>query len=335
MPDDEASPDMIDLRFEGKLADQNQMDFYEAARVQYAAARLSVKLDRFRRYGSFPKKVTSVSNTGIDLSPFGKGSFHIRFNTPETRYSPEWYLRLPLATMWAYVVERVFKPASPEEMRSGLWWEDELLDHFDNDISGRENPASQTLFAINSAIASGVSIDDDARQLAERLTAEALRREYLTGLSSQLSVISPEQDAQLITMAAPLLKELGLPLRRSASIASITIAANGTTPFPILGLNKTMAANVELTRTDSELTVLRIDLVSYDKESGWGKFRNIEFDGKAPFYVPADRKADLQAAVLRNMNKSEVLATVAYTRSLAGVKKGIVLFELLDEPFDS
>lgn len=333
MSEDDKSSDMIDLRFDGKLADDNQMDFYEAARVQYAAARLSVKLDRFRRYGSFPKKVTAVSNTGIDLSPFGKGSFHIRFHTPETRFSSEWHLQLPLSAMWAYVVERVFKPASLEEIRSGLFWEDELLNLFDSDIGQRENPASRTLGAINRAIDSGSEIDDDALNLAARLSAEAARRSYLNDIRAELSIISPENDAQLITMAAPLLKELGLPLRRSASVASISIASSHRSPIPILGLDKVMAANVELTKTDADLTLLRIDIVSYDKESGWGKFRNTEFEGKSPFYVPADRKSDLQASILSNMNKNEVLVTVAYTRSLAGIKKGLVLFALPEDTY--
>jgi hypothetical protein len=57
--------DQLLFHFQGGLADQNRMDFYEAARFQYAAARLSVKLDQFRRTGRFSKRVTESSRTNI------------------------------------------------------------------------------------------------------------------------------------------------------------------------------------------------------------------------------------------------------------------------------
>jgi len=48
----------IAFTFDGKIASQHRMDFYEAARFQYSASRLLVKLDYFRKNGEFPKKIT-------------------------------------------------------------------------------------------------------------------------------------------------------------------------------------------------------------------------------------------------------------------------------------
>lgn len=333
MDESDEPNDGIDLRFTGKLADANRMDFYEAARLQYATARLAVKLDRFRRYGKFPKKVTTASNTGIDLTPFDKGSFHIRFDAPINESSDNWFINVPLSALWAYVIERVFKPADDADIRRGLFWEDDLLDSYDSSIREAEDPARRTLNLVGNASASGRPLDEEAVQLANRLYSEAERRAYLTSISHLLAPISAEQDAKLVTMAAPLLKDFSLPFRRSAAYASLSIYGPGVPRRPILNIDKAMAAEVELSNIDQNVVPLRINIVQYDKESGWGKFRNPEFEGKSPFSVAADRKNDLQAAILRNMNKDEVLATVSYVRSLAGINKRLILFDLPEDQY--
>jgi hypothetical protein len=57
----------LTFHFEGGLADEHKLDFYEAARFQYAAARLVVKLSQFRARGNFVKKITNTSNQDIVL----------------------------------------------------------------------------------------------------------------------------------------------------------------------------------------------------------------------------------------------------------------------------
>ena len=48
----------IRFHFEGGLSDHHHMNFYEAARFQYAAARLTAKLMQFRVHGRFTKRIT-------------------------------------------------------------------------------------------------------------------------------------------------------------------------------------------------------------------------------------------------------------------------------------
>lgn len=67
----------IDFRFQGGLSDGHEMDFYEAGRFQYGAARLMVKLDQFRRTGRFYSRVTIDNNTSIRLRNQEDGSFII------------------------------------------------------------------------------------------------------------------------------------------------------------------------------------------------------------------------------------------------------------------
>lgn len=67
----------LTFHFEGALADEHKMNFYESARFQYAAARLMVKLAQFRRTGKFVKKISTRSNVGVQLVSQADGSFNI------------------------------------------------------------------------------------------------------------------------------------------------------------------------------------------------------------------------------------------------------------------
>lgn len=316
--------DSVELRFTGKLSDQNRMDFYESARVQYAAARLSVKLDKFRRTGSFPDKVTRKSNTGLDLTTFKDGSFRIQFIAPPIESGARGFLNVPVSALWAYVIERVFSPAQSDDIRRSLATKRALLSEYERLVVGQEDQASLTRGLLERELATGRALESDSSELLNRLVAEAARRDYLARLSPLLARITAQQDADLVTMAAPLLKDFNVPLRRSAAYASISIG-KGASRKPVLNLDEIMATDVELSRIDPTPTVLRIDIVQYDKENGWGKFRNEEFEGRASFSVAADKKERLQGMILRHMNKPEVLVEAQYVRSLGGVKKRIIL----------
>ena len=58
------------------------LDFYEAGRFQYGAARLMVKLDQFRRQDRFSARVIYENNTRILLKTQEDGSFVISTLVP-------------------------------------------------------------------------------------------------------------------------------------------------------------------------------------------------------------------------------------------------------------
>ena len=112
-----------------------------------------------------------------------------------------------------------------------------------------------------------------SQTLRERLLAETQRRAYLQGAQDALARITPEQDANLVTMAAPLLEEFVVPLRRSARKATVLIEDQAGGSRPILVIDRAAAQEIELDVIDPEITPLLIDVVQYNKETGWGKFR--------------------------------------------------------------
>ena len=168
-----------------------------------------------------------------------------------------------------------------------------------------------------------------SQTLRERLLAETQRRAYLQGAQDALARITPEQDANLVTMAAPLLEEFVVPLRRSARKATVLIEDQAGGSRPILVIDRAAAQEIELDVIDPEITPLLIDVVQYNKETGWGKFRNQKFRDLASFAVPADRKEKLQAETLKAMDKDEVYVQAYFVRSQAGIAKRIIIVSFL------
>lgn len=321
--------DIIQFKFDGKIADDHRMDFYESARFQYAASRLCIKLDKFRRTGDFPKKVTNASNTGFQLTPFKAGSFDVNVIAPVIAAAAPLVIEASLSAMWTYVIERVFRPADDDNIRHALETQRHLADSYDRTIAGQQEIERRTLDLLQSEQAKNGDLTDAINQLMERLLAEAQRRAYLEGQQDALAKITPEQDANLVTMAAPLLKELSVPLRRSADRATISIGDENNLQS-ILSASKAMTDEVELTVVDPEITTILIDVVQYNKENGWGKFRNAQFDGLASFSVPADRKSKLKGDLTRAMNQDEVYVQAYYVRSKSGQRLRIIVVAIVD-----
>jgi hypothetical protein len=128
-------------------------------------------------------------------------------------------------------------------------------------------------------------------------------------------------------MAAPLLKEMNVPLRRSASRLNIDAVANDN-EFKILSANKEMADAVDTELVDDHLTRIDIDIVQFDKESGWGKFRNDEWDGRASFSIPGDILDDLKQTAVDAMHQDMVEVDCVFVRSAAGIPQRIIVSDI-------
>lgn len=322
--------DQLNFRFRGGLADRNRMDFYEAARFQYAAARLTVKLDQFRRTGRFSQRVTTQTRTDIDLFPYEQGSFVLKIAASEDlEKQPK--INVPLTALWTYVIERVFQPT---ETNTAL----DLID--DNALRSEFfSLVEENIFSSDKAIAllraemekdRGLSATEN--ELLDRLISEAHRRAYLQSHHDLLASITPEQDAALMTMATPLLSELAVPLRRSAKTVMIsTIDSAGERP--ILTTDRETAEALELIKVDKHVSTIDVDIVQYNKETGWGKFRNPTWKGIPSFSVPADRKGDLRFDLLVAMREDQVAVDAYVVRSVSGEPLRLVLVDvnMIDE----
>src|SRR5690242_10484924 len=94
----------ITFHFEGAQADDHRMNFYEAARFQYGAARLLVKLAQFRATGKFVANISDKSNHSVELVAQRGGSFN--YNVEDAKPAADAFLNIALSDLVAYVAER-------------------------------------------------------------------------------------------------------------------------------------------------------------------------------------------------------------------------------------
>lgn len=317
----------IQFVFDGKLATNHQMSFYEFARFQYSASRLFVKLDNFRRTGRFPKRITFENQHSITVKPFRDGSFGLDLLAPLAMEGARLAYEIPLSVLFAYVVERVFKPAGDDVVREVLASQRHLVDRFDANIERRDDTIARTLDMLRDEMSQNREVNELNRDLFERLTAETERRAYLEGQRDQLRRFTAEQDAELVTMAAPLLKEMNVPLRESARRVSIR-RREGENVIQLLCANRKMADEVDLAVVDPHITTIDVNIVQYNKENGWGKFRNLEWDGLPSFNIPAEINVDIKDQILASMNQPLVEVDCFFVRSPAGIPLRIILIDV-------
>lgn len=324
------SMDQLLFHFSGGLAEQNRMDFYEAARFQYAVARLSVKLDQFRKTGRFSKRVTAASRTNIDLFPFAAGSFQLKIESSKDEET-QLKIDVPLTTLWAYIIERVFQPTDTDAALD-LIQDNSLRSEFFQLVENNVFKTTEVIDLLRSEFEKDQALYSTEGELLDRLISEAERRAYLKSHRDLLSAITPDQDAALVTMATPLLSEIAVPLRRSAKRVMIT-SIDDHGKRAILSTDRRTAEAIESMRVDNEVTSFDVDIVQYNKENGWGKFRNPNWEGIPSFSVPADRKDDLKFDLLSAMQEDEVSVDAYVVRSVSGdpIRMILVDVNLIDE----
>ncbi|WP_416463536.1 hypothetical protein [Sphingomonas sp. VDB2] len=303
------------------------MDFYESARFQYSASRLLVKLDNFRRTGSFPKKITYNNTPDILILPTRRGSFGIDVIIPVLQAAAPVIYEAPLGAMLSYVIDRVFSPADDDVIKSALANNDHLLDVFERTIEGRDEALARTLEMLQRRMDNDDDIDQKIWSLYERLLADQERKALLSDERAVLQRIPADDEAELITMAAPLLKEMNVPLRRSARKVNISATANDN-ETRILYANKSMADAVDTQKVDRRLTTIDINIVQFNKESGWGKFENDEWDGRPSFSIPGEMLDDLKQFAVNAMHKDMVEVDCYFVRSAAGVPQRILVTDI-------
>ncbi len=317
--------DALQFHFQGGLSDNHRMDFYESARFQYAAARLSVKLDQFRRTGRFSRRVTTTSRTNIDLYAFERGSFNLKISA-EAEADAEYHVAVPLTTLWTYVIERVFRPTETSAAFD-LIDSDSLRSEFFQLVDRNTFESSAAIELLRSQINTAAGLSLREQELLDRLISESGRRSYLHSHTDILSHISPEEDAALVTMATPLLGEMAVPLRRSAKLVTIK-AIDDFGERQVLTADRKMVSDLESLKIDKNVNTIDVNIVQYNKETGWGKFRNDYWDGISSFSVPADRKDELKYNLLHAMQENMVSVDAYFVRNLADEPIRLVLVNI-------
>jgi hypothetical protein len=326
-------PEEITFHFEGSLADAHSLNFYEAARFQYAAARLLVKLIQFRTTGSFVSKITNNTNKDIQLRSHKDGSFDISVIAPLIAISQEHFINVTISQLMSFVFERLVGKTSNTDVAEVLNSHKEVVDRIGHIDDNHTDTINRALSIIEKDQDIKEKLHANGVELLERRISELEREQEVQSAFSQLRLIDFARGQKLIAMSAPLLAEMATALRRSADTLEITGKTNDRAEIRILYLNNKMAAELELAVVDDQITPLLANIIQYNKETGWGKVRADALQSKPiAFSIPSDMKSHLQNALLHGMNRDAVYLQVYVVRNRAKEPSRLIVVGLLENP---
>lgn len=324
----------VTFEFSGALADKHRMNFYEAARFQYAAARLLVKLAQFRNAGKFAKNITDQSNLGITLESQLEGSFRINTEVPEP--SPQQdgqtqnvFLNMTLADLLAYVIERVIAKTDDADLLNLFNGMPEVTERF-GQLSAIDSAMLERIVrALIDEPELRARVFPEASELVERRIGELNRQDRLVASKGQVARIDAPREQKLISMAAPLISEMATALRRSADTLKIISNPDTAEKTNVLFLNQSMAQDIMSSKVDDQITPILGNIIQYNKETGWGKVRLNISSQPLSFTVPSDQKAMLQDTLLTQMGKEQVFLQTYIVRDRAKVPIRVIIAGIL------
>ncbi|MEH0197124.1 hypothetical protein V7S57_16745 [Caulobacter sp. CCNWLY153] len=291
------------------------MNFYEAARFQYSAARLMVKLAQFRQTGRFVKKITNKSNFNILLKSQTDGSFNINVEEPEQEASKDNFIDISIADLIAYVSERVIEkidegarasvPGSLASLlpTSALGGDESVLDKL-----------AQAAIADDNFVA---TLPWQVQDLVKRRVSEFYREQRMLEKKDALAKIDFARSQKLIAMSAPLLSDMATALRRSADTLEVTSSKSGTSR-PLLFLDQDMAQEIETAIVDDEITPILGDITQFNKDNGWGKLKIEDGTKTVSFSIPSDILPTMKQILIDNMKRDLVYLQVYFVRDRSG-----------------
>lgn len=324
-------PEKLTFHFEGALADDHKMNFYESARFQYAAARLMVKLAQFRQQGRFVQKITNNSNFDIHLTSHSEGSFNINVEDPAQYEIDNPFITISLADLIAYVSERIIEKIDDSTLTDAA-----IVNHDQLTIGepGETDPGAALDQLVEAAMADRTvtsGLPPQVQDLVKRRVAETYRERRLAESHSAISRIDFARSQKLIAMSAPLISEMATALRRSANTLEVTSSVHGQTRS-VLFLDRKMAQEIETAIVDQEITPILGDITQFNKDNGWGKLK-IENGAKTiSFSIPSDVLPTMKQKLIDNMKKDLVYLQTYFVRDRSGEAVRLIAVGILPTP---
>jgi hypothetical protein len=147
----------------------------------------------------------------------------------------------------------------------------------------------------------------------------------------ELAKIDAPREQKLISMSSPLISEMATALRRSATTLEV-ISTRQNVDQRILYLNRRMAAEIEVSNVDRQITPILGDIIQYNKETGWGKARLDISNQPLSFNVPSDLKEGLQGRLLAGMGRDKVYLQTYIVRDKVAEPTRLIVVGILPTP---
>lgn len=136
---------------------------------------------------------------------------------------------------------------------------------------------------------------------------------------------------KLIAMSAPLISEMATALRRSADSLAVSSSVSGASN-PVLFLDQNMAAEIETSIVDKEITAILCDVIQFNKDNGWGKVKIENGTVIVSFSIPYDILPRIKQTLIDTMKKDQVYLQTYFVRDRAGDVIRLIVAGILPTP---
>jgi hypothetical protein len=328
----------ISFRFTGGDADDGRLNFYDASRFYYGAARFIYTLEYFRQTGTVLSKITTRVNAEYLITAPREGSWILDVLHDAGPVVAECAIKVPMEGLISFVMERLTPGTKSREMLAQLAQE-QTAQARERTAQERERTKQiqaltktneQALKLVADLANAKVASDEQTRQvlneLKREITASKERERVIEPYKREFDRIPGKAVDRLVDRTSTQVVEMGKPLIRSASELSITSGRKRS----VANLNRRSIEQLSGNVVDPIPTTLVGDLVRYDKENGWGKFRNPVFSKPVSFVVPSSRKSLLNLEVIEAMKEDKINVAFYYVRDRRGAVRYLVFDHLLE-----
>ena len=321
----------LTFHFEGALADAHRMNFYEAARFQYAAARLMVKLAQFRQSGRFVQKISNKSNFDVQLKSQSDGSFNINVEDMGNSDAEGDFVNISISDLISFVSERVIEKIDETTLKGAT------SSATSQSISGSSSlpiPISAIDRLADDVMSGRVAVEglpSSVRDLVRRRVAEAHREQRMEISKAAISRIDFARSQKLVAMSAPLISEMATALRKSANTLEVRSSARDDISS-VLFLDQKMAQEIETAIVDEEISPVLGDVIQFNKDNGWGKLKAENGLGIISFSIPYDILPKMRKSLIDSMNKDMIFLQTYFVRNRGGDVVRLIAVGVLPAP---
>lgn len=342
----------IKFHFDGGMANNHELNFYEAGRFQYAAARFVYNLERFRQDRKVVGRLSSKVAADIRIKAPQRGSFLQEILIVTAPAIAECAVQVPVEAMVAYAWNKLFPASSVDKELAIELSRQETERARETTAQAEQHTEQMRLMAevarngeatTQQALAILEKALEDNRQItlqqgeisrqalqlaAGRTKAEVERQELINEFRDQFSDIDVVESDRLAGQLRKAVPDIALPLRTSADQLDI---AGGNTQKSFASLDFETGQAIGSQKIDSNRTTRRGRIKSYDREQGTGKFRYDDFAHPLSFRIPTESKLEVAPRVIRAMQMETVLATVQFIRDQFDNPISLLLWDVYPE----
>lgn len=334
----------IQFLFSGGMADGQELNFYEAGRFQYGAARFIYTLEKFRQQGRVAARLSTIVKADIRIRASRPGSFIQDVVILALPTIADCAIKVPLDAMIAYVWDLLLPSTKSQDTafemaKIELAREREHTKQFESFRAVVESGNANTQQAME-IIQTLISRKNEGIPLSEETSAANLesirqdleskrdRENLIQNNHAEFAKIDFTNQRKLTGQMRNSVRDMTLPLRSSAEILSV---GTPVTAGRYARIDPVSARFITDQVEDAVPTPLRGSVKMYDVETGFGKFRWQEYDKPVTFRVPTGMRIDIRDVILEAMKKEDVFMAFYIVRDSYGAPVYLVLDKIIED----